>query len=239
MKPLNYKRVLVKVSGEAMMGDGQFGIDSKTTSHIAQDLVDAVKAGAQICAVVGGGNIFRGVSLSTHGMSKSAADHIGMLATVMNGIALAAAIKECGVDARVMSAIAMLPICETFSRDKAMHHMAKGRIVVFVGGIGNPYFTTDTTAVLRAAEMECDAVIKATQVDGVYSADPKKDKNAVRYETLTYQKALEENLKVMDATAIALARDAKIPLIVCKINETGVIKAVLTGVARFSVVTDA
>lgn len=239
MSKLKYKRVLVKVSGEAMMGEGQFGIDAATTAQIAKDLTDAVDAGGEICCVVGGGNIFRGVSLATHGMNRTAADHIGMLATVMNGLALHAAIEAAGKTARVMSAIPMQPVCEAFSRDKAIHHMKKGRVVIFVGGIGNPYFTTDTTAVLRAAEMGCDAVIKATQVDGVYTADPKKDTNAKRYETITYQEALEKNLKVMDATAIALARDAHIPLIVCKIAEKGGISAVLDGSATFSLVTDA
>ncbi len=237
--PLQYKRVLVKVSGEAMMGSNPFGIDETTIAAIAKDLTDAVDAGGEICCVVGGGNIFRGISLATHGMNRTAADHIGMLATVMNGLALHAAIEANGKHARVMSAIPMQSVCEAFSRDKAIYHMKKGRVVIFVAGIGNPYFTTDTTAVLRAAEMDCHAVIKATQVDGVYSADPKKDPTAKRYDTLTYQEALEKHLKVMDATAIALARDAHMPLIVCKITQEGGITGVLNGTAKFSVVTDA
>jgi uridylate kinase len=234
-KPI-YRRVLVKVSGEALMGPGGFGIDQGTLDRIAGDLVATRALGVELGIVVGGGNIFRGVTVSQQGIPRVTADLMGMLATVMNALALESALERTGVSARTMSAIAMPEICETYERRRAVRHLAEQRLVLFAGGTGNPFFTTDTTAVLRAAEIGAEAVLKATDVDGVYSADPKKDKNAKRYERLTHQEAIERQLKVMDATAFALARENRMPIIVFSI-QSGTVEAVLRGEERATVVT--
>ncbi|MEM7620802.1 MAG: UMP kinase [Pseudomonadota bacterium] len=226
---LLYKRMLLKLSGEALMGEGQYGIDIETVKRIALDVAEAVRAGAEICIVVGGGNIFRGLSGAAQGMDRANADYMGMLATVMNGLALQNAFHSIQLDARVMSAIPMPTVCEPFIRPQALRHLEKGRVVIFVAGSGNPYFTTDTASTLRAAEMECNVLAKATQVDGVYTADPKKDPNAERYQELTLDEVLAKNLKIMDGAAIALARDNKLPILVFSIWEKGNILKVLQG----------
>ena len=233
-----YRRILLKVSGEALMGQGAFGVDIDVIDRIARDVEEAHRAGTQICMVVGGGNIFRGVKVSEQGIPRVTGDLMGILATVMNALALESALEKAGVAARTMSALAMPEVCETYERRRALRHLEENRIVIFAGGTGNPFFTTDTTAVLRAAEIGAEAVLKATDVDGVYSADPKKDKNATRYERLTHQEAIERNLKVMDATAFALARENRIPIIVFSIREKGAIAAVLGGKGRSTVVGD-
>jgi uridylate kinase len=231
-----YRRVIVKVSGEALAGPGGSGIHQPTIDRIARDLVAAHRLGVTLGVVVGGGNILRGVQVTGKGLSRPTADAMGMLATVMNALVLEAAIERMGVAARTMSALAMPQVCEVYERQRALRHLDEKRVVVFAGGTGNPFFTTDTTAVLRAAEMGCDAVLKATDVDGVYSADPKKDRKATRYETLTHREALDRDLKVMDATAFALARENRTPIIVFSIRKTGAIEAVLRGKARATVV---
>jgi uridylate kinase len=233
-----YLRVVVKVSGEALMGPDDYGIHQPTLERIAADLVATHGLGVAIGVVVGGGNIFRGVKVSEQGIPRVTGDMMGILATVMNALALESALEKAGIAARTMSALAMPEVCETYERRRALRHLAEGRMVLFAAGTGNPFFTTDTTAVLRAAEIGAEAVLKATDVDGVYSADPKKDKNATRYERLTHQEAIERNLKVMDATAFALARENRIPIIVFSIREKGAIAAVLGGKGRSTVVSD-
>jgi uridylate kinase len=218
------------------MGPGGFGIDQATLDRIAADLVATHALGVELGIVVGGGNIFRGVTVSQQGIPRVTADMMGILATVMNALALESALERAGASARTMSAIAMPEICESYERRRAMRHLAERRLVLFAGGTGNPFFTTDTTAVLRAAEIGAEAVLKATDVDGVYSADPKRDKNAKRYERLTHQEAIERQLKVMDATAFALARENRMPIIVFSI-QSGTVEAVLRGEERATVVT--
>jgi uridylate kinase len=234
--PEPYRRVIVKVSGEALLGSGAAGIDQAELARIADDLVSAHALGVSLGVVVGGGNIFRGVEVSTRGIPRASGDTLGMLATVMNGLALEFAIERAGVSARTMSALTMPQVCETYERARALRHLADNRIVVFAGGTGNPFFTTDTTAVLRAAELQCDAVLKATNVDGVYSADPKQDPSAQRYDRLTHDDALRRELKVMDATAFALARENRMPIIVFSIRELGSITATLKGQGRATIV---
>jgi len=224
-----YARVLVKVSGEALMGGEAFGLHWPTIERIAQDLVEAKGTGAEVAVVVGGGNILRGASVAGQGLDRATADHMGMLATVMNALALEKAVEQAGSPARTLSAIPMPTICEPYARQTASRHLARGRVVLLAGGTGNPYFTTDTGAVLRAAELECDAVLKATNVDGVYTADPKTHPDAKRYDRLTHDEALAKDLKVMDAAAFALAREAKLPIIVFSIREPGAIAAALRG----------
>jgi uridylate kinase len=231
-----YRRVIVKVSGEALSGPDEFGIHQDTVDAIAKDLVAARKAGVTLGVVVGGGNILRGVEVSSQGVSRATGDAMGMLATVMNALVLEAAIERAGALARTMSALNMPQVCETYERQRALRHLEDGRVVVFAGGTGNPFFTTDTTAVLRAAEMDCDAVLKATNVDGVYNADPKKDPKAKRYERLSHGEAIDRDLKVMDATAFALARENRMPIIVFSIREPGAIASVLSGKGRFTLV---
>jgi len=231
-----YRRVIVKVSGEALSGPEGFGIHQPTIDRIAKDVIAARALGVTLGVVVGGGNILRGVRMSGESLSRPTADSMGMLATVMNALVLEAAIERLGAPSRTMSALAMSQVCETYERQRALRHFDENRVVVFAGGTGNPFFTTDTTAVLRAAEMDCDAVLKATDVDGVYSADPKKDPKATRYDRLTHQQALDRDLKVMDATAFALARENSMPIIVFSIRETGAIEAVLQGKAKATVV---
>ncbi|OAI44739.1 UMP kinase [Rhizomicrobium sp. SCGC AG-212-E05] len=233
-----YRRVLLKVSGEALMGKGQFGIDVDTIDRIARDVKQAAEAGSQICMVVGGGNIFRGLAGSAKGIDRATADYMGMLATVMNALALQAGLERTGVSSRVQSAIAMNNVCEPYVRRRAIRHMEKGRVVIFAAGTGNPFFTTDTAAALRAAEMACDAMLKATQVDGVYSADPKKVPDAKRYDSLSYHEVLAQNLQVMDAAAISLSRENRIPILVFSLAEPGALAEVLQGRGRATIIEE-
>lgn len=231
-----YRRVVIKLSGEYFAGGQPFGIDQPTIDRIAGDLIAAQKLGVEIAVVVGGGNIFRGVEVSSRGVSRPTGDTMGMLATVMNCLALEAAIERQAVPARTLSAMPMPTVCELFTRSAAHKYLSEGRIVLFAGGTGNPFFTTDTTAVLRAAEIGAEGVLKATNVDGVYSADPKKDPNAKRFERLSHSEAVAGNYKVMDATAFALARETSLPIIVFSIAEPGSIGAMLTGTGRGTIV---
>jgi uridylate kinase len=229
--------VVVKLSGEALCGEGDFGIDERTVETLAADLVATARLGVELGVVVGGGNIFRGVEVSGRGVPRPVGDTMGMLATVMNCLALEAAVEKAGCEARTLSALAMTAVCETYNRKRAIKNLSKGRVVLLAAGTGNPYFTTDTTAVLRAAELDADVVLKATNVDGIYTADPKKDPKATRYDRLSHQEALEKNLRVMDATAFALARENGTPIIVFSIGETGAIEAVLRGQGRATTVS--
>ena len=231
-----WKRVVVKLSGEALQGKLAHGLDAETLARIAVDLASAAAAGHQVAVVVGGGNFFRGIQGADKGIERARADSIGMLATIMNGLALEQAIEMQGRPARCLSAVPMPALCESFSRRAALHHLGKGRVVIASGGTGNPFFTTDTGAVLRAAELSADAVLKATQVDGVYTADPKRDRNATRYERLTHDEAIAKNLAVMDTAAFALARENKIPIIVFSIADAGAITNALTGAGRSTLV---
>ena len=232
-----YKRILLKLSGEALMGKSGYGIDVAVVQALAADIKQAVDTGVEIAVVIGGGNIFRGLAGAAKGMDRAAADYMGMLATVMNALAFQNALEQASVDSRVMSAIPMPTVCESYVRSKALHHLQAGRVVIFAAGTGNPFFTTDTTAALRAIETECEVLAKATQVDGVYSADPKKDPNAKRYDRMTYDEVLARNLKVMDGAAIALARDNDLPVIVFSIEESGGLLKMLRGEARSTLVT--
>ncbi len=229
MSAPRYKRVLLKVSGEAGLGGDSYGIDPKTVHAVCEDIAQVVHTGVEVCLVVGGGNIFRGKALAESGMERASADYMGMLATIMNALALQAALEKIGVFTRVQSAIPMDAICEPYIRRRALRHLEKGRVVIFAAGLGAPFFTTDTPAALRAAEMGCDALFKGTSVDGVYTADPKLDPNAKRYETLSYHDVLSQDLKVMDASAISLMRDNKIPIVVFSIRERGNFLKVLMG----------
>jgi len=231
-----YRRVVVKLSGEALAGPEGFGIHQPVVERIAADLVSAAKTGVELAVVVGGGNIFRGVEVSSRGVSRPTGDTMGMLATVMNCLALEAAIERAGYPVRTLSALEMPEVCEFYTRNRALKHLGLGRIVMLGAGTGNPFFTTDTTAVLRAAELDAQAVLKATNVDGVYSADPKRDPGAKRYDTLTHQEAIERELKVMDGTAFALARENRMPIIVFSIRESGAIEAVLRGQGHATIV---
>ena len=233
---LRYKRVCLKLSGEAMSGRGAFGIDIAVVNRLARDVGEAVQAGVRIVVVLGGGNIFRGLAGAAKGMDRATADYMGMLATVMNALAFHNALERQGTPARVLSAIPMPTICESYVRAKALHHLENGRVVICAAGTGNPFFSTDTTAALRAIEMNCDAVAKATQVDGVYSADPRTDPTAVRYDRLTYADVLARDLKVMDGAAVALARDNGLPIIVFSIEESGNLLKMLRGEARATLV---
>ena len=237
--PLRYKRLLLKLSGEALMGKNQHGLDMGVLERLAADVAQAQKAGCQMAVVVGGGNLLRGMEWAAKGMDRATADYMGMLATVMNALAFQNVLEQQGASARVLSAIPMPTVCEAYVRPKALHHMEKGRIVIFAAGTGNPFFTTDTTAALRAIEMGCDALAKATQVDGVYSADPRKDPDAHRFDKLTYDVVLQRKLQVMDMAAIALARDNNLPVIVFSIEEAGNILKLLHGEARATVIDNA
>ena len=225
----SYKRILLKLSGEVLMGEQQFGIDTDYVARLAQEVKDARDSGLQICLVIGGGNIFRGMAGAAKGMDRAQADYMGMLATVMNALAMQNALEQLGVPTRVQSAVQMDQVCEPVIRRRAERHLEKGRIVIFAAGVGAPYFTTDSGAALRAAEMRCDALLKGTSVDGVYDADPKKDSAAKRYETVDYDTVLADNLKVMDASAVALCRDNNIPIVVFSIREQGNLAKVLSG----------
>ena len=236
MPRARYDRILLKLSGEALMGDGQFGIDPDTTARVAAEVKAAVGAGHEICLVVGGGNIFRGLAAAAEGFERATADYMGMLATVMNALAVQNALEGLGLDTRVLSAIPMSTVCEPYIRRRAVRHMEKGRVVIFAAGTGNPFFTTDTAAALRAAEMDCHALLKGTSVDGVYDADPKKVPGASRYDTLSFNRVLADDLKVMDASAVALCRDNDIPIVVFNIREEGNLARVLAGEGTATVV---
>ena len=233
---MKWRRVVIKLSGEALMGGGHHGLDASTLERIAVDLVTAARSGTEIAVVVGGGNFFRGIAGAEKGIERARADSIGMLATVMNALALEYAIEKQGHAARALSAVPMPSVCEAYSRQTALHHLGKRRVVVLAGGTGNPFFTTDTGAALRAAELSCDIILKATQVDGVYSADPKRDPTAIRYEQLTHDEAIAGNLAVMDTAAFALARENRIPILVFSIKEAGAICAALEGRGRATLV---
>ena len=235
-EPLTYKRVLLKVSGEALMGSREFGLDNDTVAAIARDIGDVVALGAEVCLVIGGGNIFRGMSGAAQGMDAAQAHYMGMLATVMNALAMQAALEKIGVATRVQSAIPMASICEPYIRRRAMRHMEKGRVVIFAAGTGNPFFTTDTGAALRAVEMGCNALLKGTQVDGVYSDDPRKVANAERFDELTYHDVLARDLKFMDAAAVSLARENGVPIIIFNIRAPGAFAAVMRGEGKFTTV---
>jgi uridylate kinase len=224
-----FKRILLKLSGEVLMGEGGLAIDPEVTARVASEIASAKGMGYELCVVVGGGNIFRGLAAAARGIERATADYMGMLATVMNALAVQNALENIGIETRVQSAIPMASVCEPFIRRRAERHLEKGRVVIFAAGTGNPYFTTDTGAALRAAELECDALFKGTSVDGVYDADPKKVDGAKRYETVTFDTVLSDNLKVMDASAVALCRDNNIPIVVFNIREHGNLVAVLRG----------
>lgn len=231
-----FKRVLLKLSGEGLMGQKDFGLDTDYVDQIASEVKKVHDTGQQICLVIGGGNIFRGISDAAAGIDRTSADHMGMLATVMNALAMQSALERQGIATRVQSAIPMQTVCEPYIRRRAIRHMEKGRIVIFAAGTGNPFFTTDTAAALRAVEMGCDALLKGTQVDGVYTADPKKDPTAERYDELSYKEVLTKDLKVMDAAAIALARENDIPIVVFSMHETNGFANVMNGQGLFTIV---
>ena len=234
-----YERVLLKLSGEALMGKREYGLDLETVDRIAGEIKTATQIGVQLCLVIGGGNIFRGLQAAAKGMERASADYMGMLATVMNALAMQNALERIGVSTRVQSAIPMTTVCEPYIRRRAIRHMEKGRIVIFAAGTGNPFFTTDTAAALRAAEMGVHALLKGTQVDGVYTADPKLDPSAERFERLTYMDVLAKDLRVMDTSAISLARDNAIPIIVFSIHKTGALVNVLCGGGPCTVIEEA
>lgn len=224
-----FKRVLLKISGEALMGDQGYGLHPPTVERIAAEVKTVHDLGAEICMVIGGGNIFRGLQGSAQGMERTTADYMGMLATVMNALAMQSSLEEQGVHTRVVSAIPMDQVCEPYIRRRAVRHLEKKRVVIFAAGTGNPYFTTDTAATLRASEMACEAIFKGTQVDGIYDKDPKRHSDAVRYDAVTYDEVLQKRLKVMDASAIALARDNNLPIIVFSLDEPGGFRGILSG----------
>ncbi len=233
-----YRRVLLKLSGEALMGDQSYGLDPKVVGRIAREVKTVHQLGVQVALVIGGGNIFRGLKGAAQGMERATADYMGMLATVINSLAVQSALERLGVVTRVLSAIGMQAVCEPYIRRRAIRHMEKGRVVIFAAGTGNPFFTTDTAAALRASEMECDALLKATKVDGVYSADPLKDRSAERYDKLTYLDVLSRDLQVMDAAAISLARENGIPILVFSIQNDGGFADVVKGQGRFTIITE-
>jgi len=236
LQDIKFKRILFKVSGEAMMGDQQFGHDVKAVHKICQQIISAHNLGCEICIVVGGGNIFRGVSKAAEGMERVTADYMGMLATCINGLALQSALEKCGLETRMLSAIPINNICEPYIKRRASRHLEKKRAVIFSAGTGNPFFTTDTAAVLRAIEMNCDVILKGTQVDGVYSADPKIHKDAVRYDKLKYIDVIKQDLRVMDQTSITLAKDNKLPIVVFSIKEDNALQEVILGKGKFTII---
>ncbi len=233
-----FRRVLLKLSGEGLMGNREYGLDPDMVTMVAQEVKTVHDMGVQVCLVIGGGNIFRGVSAAASGMDRSSGDYMGMLATVINSLAMQSALEQQGLQTRVQSAIPMTTVCEPYIRRRAARHMEKGRVVIFAAGTGNPFVTTDTAAALRAAEMGVDALLKGTQVDGVYSADPRKDKNAQRYDTLGYLEVLSRDLQVMDASAISLARENRIPIIVFDIHKPGAFAATMRGEGTFTIIKD-
>jgi uridylate kinase len=238
MANLLYKRVLLKISGEALMGSREFGLDPDTVDRIAREVKAANALGVELCLVIGGGNIFRGVAGAAQGMQRASADYMGMLATVINALAMQNALEQLGVQTRVQSAIPMATVCEPYIRRRAQRHLEKGRVVIFAAGTGNPFFTTDTAAALRASEMGCQALMKGTKVDGVYSADPIKVPNAERFQRLSHHEVLSRDLKVMDAAAVSLARENGIPILVFSIHKPGGFAEVLTGKGKFTIISD-
>lgn len=233
-----YRRVLLKLSGEGLMGDREYGLDPKMVGMVAQEIKAVVQMGVQVCLVIGGGNIFRGVSAAASGMDRASGDYMGMLATIINSLAMQSALERQGMQTRVQSAIPMTTVCEPYIRRRAARHMEKGRVVIFAAGLGAPFFTTDTPAALRAAEMGCDALFKGTSVDGVYTADPKKDPGATRYGRVSYQEVLAKDLRFMDASAISLMRDNHIPIEVFSIRERGNLMKVLSGEGVHTTIAD-
>ena len=231
-----YRRIMLKLSGEALMGPGQYGLHPPTVGRIADEVKALHDIGVEICLVIGGGNIFRGLQGSAQGMERTTADYMGMLATVMNALAMQSALESRGIYTRVLSAIPMAQVCEPYIRRRAVRHLEKGRVVIFAAGTGNPYFTTDTAATLRASEMGCEALFKGTQVDGVYDSDPKKNPDARRYDRVRYDVALAKNLKVMDSTAIALARDNRLPIVVFSLDTPNGLVGIVRGEGRFTIV---
>ena len=238
MHKLLYRRVLLKISGEALMGRREFGLDPETVHRIAGEVQAAVALGVELCLVIGGGNIFRGIAGAAQGMQRASADYMGMLATVINALAMQNALERLGIQTRVQSAIPMSTVCEPYIRRRAQRHLEKGRVVIFAAGTGNPFFTTDTAAALRASEMGCQALMKGTKVDGVYSADPVKEPAAERFQKLTHLEVLSRDLKVMDAAAVSLARENCIPILVFSINKPGGLAEVLTGVGKYTIIAD-
>ena len=237
MSKIKYKRVLLKISGEVLMGNQAFGIDLETVGRIADEVIACANVGAEVALVIGGGNIFRGLAGAARGMNRVSADHMGIMATVMNGLAMQGVLASKGIDARMLSAIAMPTVCETYSAAKGIHHLERGRVVICAGGTGLPFFTTDTGAALRAAELQCGALLKGTSVDGVYSADPKKVPTAKRFDKISFGEILSKDLRIMDPAAIALARDNGIPVVVFSIREPGNILKVLKGSGTYTLVT--
>jgi len=233
-----YHRVLLKLSGEGLMGEREFGIDQSTVNRICEEIKSVHDQGVQICLVIGAGNIFRGVSSAAAGIERTSADYMGMLATVINALAVQSVLEGKGITTRVLSAIPMSTVCEPYIRRRAVRHMEKGRVVIFAAGTGNPFFTTDTAAALRAVEMGCDALLKGTQVDGVYDSDPKSNPDAKRYEHLDYQEVLSRNLRVMDTAAIALARENKVPILVFSIHNPGGFAEVVSGGGKYTIISD-
>ena len=233
---ISYKRVLLKISGEALMGDLGYGLHPPTVERIAKEIQTVHNMGLQICMVIGGGNIFRGLQGSAQGMERTTADYMGMLATVMNALAMQSALEELGVHTRVVSAIPMDQVCEPYIRRRAVRHLEKGRVCIFAAGTGNPYFTTDTAATLRATEMKCEAIFKGTKVDGIYDKDPKKNSDAIKYDAISYDEVLQKRLGVMDASSIALARDNNLPIVVFSLDEEGGFSGILSGKGSFTIV---
>jgi len=238
IKTAKKRRVLLKLSGEGLMGDREFGLDSQTISRIADEIKAVQNLGVQLCLVIGGGNIFRGVEAASQGLERGTADYMGMLATVINALALQGALESSGIHTRVLSAIPMATVCEPYIRRRAARHMEKGRVVIFAAGTGSPYFTTDTAAALRAVEMGCEMLLKATQVDGVYSADPLKESGAIRYDRLSYREVLAKDLRVMDASAVSLCRENKIPILVFSLHSEGEFSRVLSNSGTYTVISD-
>ncbi len=234
-----YKRVLLKLSGEALMGDRDFGLDPETVERIAGEVKTVHDEGTEVCLVIGAGNIFRGVALAQSSIERVSADYMGMLGTVINALAMQSVLETLGVATRVQSAIPMAAVCESYIKRRAQRHMEKGRVVIFAAGTGNPFFTTDTAAALRAVEMGCDALLKGTQVDGVYDSDPKTNPDAIRHDRLTYQDVLARDLRVMDASAISLARENSVPILVFSIHNPGGFREVVAGNGRYTIITDA
>ena len=233
---ISYKRVLLKISGEALMGNLGYGLHPPTVERIAKEIQTVHEMGLQICMVIGGGNIFRGLQGSAQGMERTTADYMGMLATVMNALAMQSALEELGVHTRVVSAIPMDQVCEPYIRRRAVRHLEKGRVCIFAAGTGNPYFTTDTAATLRATEMKCEAIFKGTKVDGIYDKDPKKHSDAIKYQAISYDEVLQKRLAVMDASSIALARDNNLPIVVFSLDEEGGFSGILSGNGSFTIV---
>tara|TARA_Y100000748_G_C15438168_1_gene466058 strand:+ start:477 stop:1193 length:717 start_codon:yes stop_codon:yes gene_type:complete len=236
MNKTNFKRVLLKISGESLMGVGSYGIDVSTVDRVAKEISQVCKLGVEICLVIGAGNIFRGLSGASAGMDRASADYMGMLATVMNSLAMQNSLERLDFQTRIQSAISMTEVCETYTRRRAIRHMEKNRIVIFAAGTGNPYFTTDTAAALRASEMDCDAIFKGTKVDGIYDKDPIKDSDAIKFDKISYSEVLSKNLRVLDSSAVSLARDNNIPIIVFSIKENNSFLNIIEGKGNCSIV---